>query len=589
MNELTSDIDTDSIFSSVSKDMTPEEVVVDKTEERINKKGIKKLSSVQSLLNDAYKYSSHTEYTLPESFLRTRNKPKIIEDVEYEAPRPKKKIQIKTQRKKLKVEKPVKPKKIKKVKAKLEGKTIKSNGEVQISYRGRKKGSKNKKTITKLEKDNKLNENTLQNERIKETQINQQETNQKEPTDFIDLSLEPFPLKYDFFDIDYLKSNTELNELPNPSTSLTNKYYSPTASQMNSEGSQVYKIVKLRYPLFTNYSEEFHVDFLNKHFDTIYNPMVELGKLIEYFAKVYIPDAYYNEISREIIKPMNHAFDIKDVEKFTDAINKYNTFILTIPRDEIIKKLECTKELPKYFIQDLLHVVYTRSIHPKAKTLKKYAAFSSYVYGELLPSFLSEIYSNCSLSSDKIFMDLGSGVGNCVVQAALEYGCKLSFGCEIMENASDLTEAQYSELTKRCKLFGIKLSPIKYSLRKSFIDNDEVSKLIKECDVLLINNFLFDAKINNAVTKILQSCKPGCKLISLKSLRPVSYTIDFNDTENILNRMKITKHNLKENSVSWTHSGGEYYISEVMTELDESLFTLNAGHRKTHKVIKYTR
>ena len=51
-------------------------------------------------------------------------------------------------------------------------------------------------------------------------------------------------------------------------------------------------------------------------------------------------------------------------------------------------------------------------------------------------------------------VDLGSGVGNVVLQAALEIGCE-SWGCEMMPNACTLADLQQAEFKARCRLWGI--------------------------------------------------------------------------------------------------------------------------------------
>ena len=185
---------------------------------------------------------------------------------------------------------------------------------------------------------------------------------------------------------------------------------------------------------------------------------------------------------------------------------------------------------------------------------------------------------------------LGSGVGNCVLQAALEFGCDLSFGCELMAGASKLTDLQNQELINRCKLLGLHIGSTQFSLRQSFVENKVVQELLPKVDVLLVNNFIFDAKLNLQIQKLIQTLKPGCKIITLKNLRPFGYSIDFNDVENILNRLKVERFDLQENSVSWTHRGGEYYISTVGIELDEAIFTTHSkGRIRAGRKVKYTR
>ncbi|MBN6743433.1 hypothetical protein JKG47_23855, partial [Acidithiobacillus sp. MC6.1] len=72
---------------------------------------------------------------------------------------------------------------------------------------------------------------------------------------------------------------------------------------------------------------------------------------------------------------------------------------------------------------------------------------------ELLDSVISKILKETKLMSDQVFLDLGSGVGNVVLQAALEVGCE-SWGCEMMKNAYTLADRQKEEFQARCRLWG---------------------------------------------------------------------------------------------------------------------------------------
>lgn len=62
---------------------------------------------------------------------------------------------------------------------------------------------------------------------------------------------------------------------------------------------------------------------------------------------------------------------------------------------------------------------YERVVGPEVESLKAYEAFTDEVYGELLPPFNAQIFKETSLGSSGVFVDLGSGVGNVVIQAAL--------------------------------------------------------------------------------------------------------------------------------------------------------------------------
>lgn len=512
-------------------------------------------SALEKLLNEASRYQSQYEYELPKGFLRKRNQDKrMLEESESE---PELEPEV--------VKKPVvKPKKSR---AKSTPPATRTKSSTPPSTRSEQESLSH---ATQLSKEGSIEVEV-------ESNVKRHVSKSKE-VNFINWNQDRMAIEYDMFDITNLGLNEEYHDTPLPSISLTSKRYH--------NESEVLKVA-LRSPLYPNHFEEYHVDFSKDNL--IYNPMSEIGKLIEYSASMYLPEQYANKLKSDIIPQLNEAFDTSNDALFANKVNEYNTIVEKIPRGEVIEHLAQLKTFPPSFIHDFLHIVYTRSIHPNYRKLKEYEAFSNYVYGELLPNFLTDAYSKCGLNSNSTFMDLGSGVGNCVVQAALEYGCKLSFGCEIMSNASALTELQNEELVKRCKLAGLKLSPLEFSLRKSFVDNQRVNELVPQCDVILINNFLFDSAMNREVEKIIQSVKVGCRIITLKNLRPCGYTIDFYNVDSILNRLKVEKFELKKGSVSWTHNGGEYFISTVLPDVDESLFDPNVRKRNTKRPTHYPR
>ncbi|QLL30760.1 hypothetical protein HG536_0A05750 [Torulaspora globosa] len=519
-------------------------------------------SALEALLNEANRYNSQYEYALPRGFLRDRNQDKKLHEESQLEPQGVRKTATKP----------------KKVKTKSQASKTETGSSTAPSSKFKRDRSRSSSRSPIADNDAfPMSQSDELDSRTTEDNVKRHVSHSKE-VNFIDWNQVPTDLKYDIFDIANLKIDEDIKDIPVPSISLTSKRYKDDSSVLK---------VALRSPLYPTYCEEYHVDFSKD--SRIYNPMSEIGKLIEYSASIYLPVRYANELKRSVIPQLNAAFDSSDDILFAAKVNEYNKIIEKVPRSEVIEHLAQLKTLPPSFIHDLLHIVYTRSIHPNYKKLKEYEAFSNYVYGELLPNFLSNVYSQCCLNSNSVFMDLGSGVGNCVVQAALEYGCKLSFGCEIMSNASALTELQNEELIKRCKLAGLKLSPLEFSLRKSFVNNDRVDELIPQSDVILINNFLFDSDMNREVEKIIQNVKVGCKIITLKNLRPCGYTINFFNLDSILNRLRVERFELKEGSVSWTHNGGEYFISTVLPDVDDSLFDPAMRKRNTKRPTHYTR
>lgn len=382
------------------------------------------------------------------------------------------------------------------------------------------------------------------------------------------------------YDLDTMEKNESFTGLITESKSVTVPYYERRGrSHLGKDVTPFFKFVSLRNVIYPSFMEEYVIYFG----DYFYNPMLEIGKLIEYSFLVYLPSRYEPLRKEKILDDLLEAYDRCDQDRFIKVVNDYNDFIKDIPRKLIIENLKNFNYLtPQFFLYDFLHIVYSRVVYLNHRKLKKYKAFSSQTYGELLPSFLTSVYQQCNLSRDHIFMDLGSGVGNCVFQAALEFDCKLSFGCELMESASECTEMQNKEFKERCKLFGLKMGDTEFLLRESFVGNKRVIELLKQCDVLLINNFVFDEKLNIEVCKLIQHLKPGCKIITLKNLK-ISTRTKPND---IFNRIKVEKFELGENTVSWTDRGVEYFISTVMEEPTSECKELYVGYKRSMKNYK---
>lgn len=338
------------------------------------------------------------------------------------------------------------------------------------------------------------------------------------------------------------------------------------------------KRIKLRSSLiYKEYEEEYDVNF-NRNYNK-FNPMVEIGKIIEYNIDYYVPMRYKKQFINTVLKPLNESYENNEEVKFIKVVKKYNKLVEDkINKEEVINELSNVKEVSNKFIYDILQMVYVRVVISKGSILNhEYKSFSNYVYGELMPKTISKMLKECGMNENSRFVDLGSGIGNVVLQAYLEYGCQNSFGCEIMRTASELTNLQMIELIKRGKIFGIDINKdkIEFELNKSFIKNEIVKLKIKESDIVLINNYLFDYKMDKIIIEMIQDMKIGSKIISLKKIRKESYKINFESLENddILNRLQVKEYKIDKGGVSWTYNNNvNYYISTVTDSIDESLF-----------------
>lgn len=245
--------------------------------------------------------------------------------------------------------------------------------------------------------------------------------------------------------------------------------------------------------------------------------------------------------------------------KYIDVIEKYNALVAEKRKDGTIgRKLDEMTRVDLKLVEHIIkNQIYARTVSPQVNLVRHYESFSDNVYGELLPKFLSRIFKETGLKSDKVFIDLGSGVGNCVLQAALETGCE-SWGCEVMDNPSQLAQLQAAEFPARCRLWGIKPGDV-HLIHGDFLKNDEVRQVLKRADVILVNNQAFTAELNDKLKYVFLDLKPGCHIISLKPFRSPSHKIKESNINDPVNVLSVVEKDRWSGMVSWTDDPGKWY------------------------------
>jgi H3 lysine-79-specific histone-lysine N-methyltransferase len=102
---------------------------------------------------------------------------------------------------------------------------------------------------------------------------------------------------------------------------------------------------------------------------------------------------------------------------------------------------------------------------------------------------ITEMVNVVGLKPGMTFFDLGSGIGNVVIQAALVSGCS-SYGIEIVDVTNTVAQDVSKVFLERCRLWGLEAGP--HALyHGDFRDHETVRKHIANADVILANNFVF--------------------------------------------------------------------------------------------------
>ncbi|KAJ3003569.1 UNVERIFIED_CONTAM: Nucleosomal histone H3-Lys79 methylase, partial [Siphonaria sp. JEL0065] len=228
-------------------------------------------------------------------------------------------------------------------------------------------------------------------------------------------------------------------------------------------------------------------------------------------------------------------------------------------------------------IYHILDQTYAHTVAPEVESLQKYKGFSNNVYGEVKHSLVTEFIHRTSLLSPasstpsppssssssnnrKVFLDMGSGTANVVLQIAAETLAE-SHGIEIMENPSKLALLQKQEFESRCALYNVPVGPISI-LQGDFLEDERMNSVLSRADVVFVNNYAFDAKLNFRILERFLDLKEGAIVISLKPFGSLVFGDEGSGRrENSLETMFRTREfYFGENRVSWMAEGGKYYI-----------------------------
>ncbi|GAA5936099.1 hypothetical protein JCM1841_007053 [Sporobolomyces salmonicolor] len=267
--------------------------------------------------------------------------------------------------------------------------------------------------------------------------------------------------------------------------------------------------------------------------------------------------------AQPLLRALERARNKRDGPAFLSALSRYNTTLSSLKVSGVLREnIAAMKGLKEKVWTKVFYQCYDRVVGPDIDELKVYRAFSSNVYGELLPKFLNEIFEKTNLGPNSVFVDLGSGVGNCVVQAALATGAA-SYGFENMPHASLLARRQVAEAEKRFRMWGLAGGAMRV-VEADFCAHPEVAQVMKRADVVLVNNEVFRPELNDQLSYLFLDLPPSCTIVSLKPFLPPSFKISSHNVHSpkaILNQSPALKY--KPGSVSWKNDGGDYYVARV--------------------------
>ena len=294
-----------------------------------------------------------------------------------------------------------------------------------------------------------------------------------------------------------------------------------------------------------------------------YDPIVDIIQTIEHICRYYFAPEESKVLNDDVTgfgRRLKRAARDGAFESFQAVVDEFNDTVHKALTDgSMAKVLSKSETAPLPLVERILAQIYSRTVSPKVNLLKQYENGTDNVYGELLPRFSHGIFLETGLGPGQVFVDLGSGVGNVVLQAALEAGCE-AWGVEQMPNPAGLAREQLAEFRARARLWGCAVGEA-HVVEGDFLNSPDIDAALRWADVVLINNQAFTPQLNDKIVMKLLDFKEGCKVVSLKSFVPMGREISSRNMEDPRNLLTVVRKQYTSGSVSWTDNGGEYFIA----------------------------
>lgn len=268
----------------------------------------------------------------------------------------------------------------------------------------------------------------------------------------------------------------------------------------------------------------------------------------------------------------------KLVERYNQTVKTY--IKLNRGTEEYCAK--CRRGCDKNLADQILRQVYRMSITDPG-SLNKYESFTSATYGETNFKQMAEIITELEMDKNDVFVDLGSGIGSIVMQAAICSPISRAVGIEIqdipnkyahdMDKNFEFLMAWYGKKYSLYDLYGgsfLDLSTEWTNVRNNK-KGDAHFDWKREATVIFVNNYAFSADLNLELKNAFNELAPGTRIVSTKEFCPVDFKInDRNAGKDIGSIMRVKELKSVEDGFSWTNRAVKVFLSTIdNTKLQE--------------------
>uniref|UniRef100_A0A336LMV9 Histone-lysine N-methyltransferase, H3 lysine-79 specific n=1 Tax=Culicoides sonorensis TaxID=179676 RepID=A0A336LMV9_CULSO len=241
---------------------------------------------------------------------------------------------------------------------------------------------------------------------------------------------------------------------------------------------------------------------------------------------------------------------------FCDRYNKVIDSLVALQKGTSLPAIRYTypsRGLLRHIIQQTYNVAVA-----EPEKLNQYEPFSPEVYGETSYDLICQMIDQIEINEDDIFVDLGSGVGQVVLQMTASTPVKICYGIEKADVPSRYAEGMNHHFKIWMRWFGKKYN--EYQLIKGDFLTDEHREKINSATIVFVNNFAFGPNVDHQLKERFADLKDGARIVSSKSFCPLNFRITDRNLSDIGTIMHVSEMTPMKGSVSWTGKPVSYYL-----------------------------
>ncbi|XP_034942950.1 histone-lysine N-methyltransferase, H3 lysine-79 specific isoform X2 [Chelonus insularis] len=256
-------------------------------------------------------------------------------------------------------------------------------------------------------------------------------------------------------------------------------------------------------------------------------------------------------------------YDPRDYESMKSLCDRFNRAIdslVQLEKGTSLPSQRLNKRPSRGLLRHILQQTYNQAVVEPDK-LNQYEPFSPEVYGETSYELVCQMIDQIDVTEDDIFIDLGSGVGQVVLQMAASTFCKISVGVEKAEVPSRYAQSMEINFRKWLNWYGKRCG--EYRLVKGDFLADENRESITSATIVFVNNFAFGPTVDHQLKERFADLRDGARIVSSKSFCPLNFRITDRNLSDIGTIMHVSEMTPLKGSVSWTGKPVSYYLHVI--------------------------